>query len=276
MMISDMESNPKAAVRNYFDRDVVGYLGAYSWVGHARGEIFRERRRLVLELVRKPIGRVLDVGSGPGIFTEALLEMGGDCWVVDLSPKMVIAGRDQLVGHPEAYRVHHEVADVEFLPFRDRIFDTVLCVGVLQYLSEPDAALRELARVTRLGGQVIISFLNRQSPLNVIHRGVVSALRAGRAGLRRVGIEVRPLESRLTFRDDIPNMSFVVGQIEVECGRVGLRPNCFVYQSLHFPFAIPGLRGPLRAWDHIANGLFRLGWLRTWGREAIIRLIRDE
>jgi SAM-dependent methyltransferase len=180
-----------------------------------------------------------------------------------------------LVGHPKARRVHYGIADVEFLPFCDCTFDTVLCVGVLQYLGAPDAALKELARVTRSGGQVIITFPNRRSPLNVLHGGAVSMLRAGRAWLRRVGIEVWPVESRLTFRDDIPNMSFVPAQIEAESGRVGFRPDCLVYYSLHFPFSIPGLRGPLRAWNHMANHLFRSGRLQTWGREVIVRLIRD-
>ena len=60
-----MDSDTKAAVRDYFNRDVSGYRRAYSAPDGARAEIFRERRRLVLELLRRPVGRVLGIGSGP-------------------------------------------------------------------------------------------------------------------------------------------------------------------------------------------------------------------
>ena len=136
-MSSDAAGDSKAAVRAYFDRDVCGYLHAYTpGEGEARGEIFRERRRLVLELIREPVGRVLDVGSGPGVFSSALLERRSKCVVVDLSLGMVSAARDQIAAHPLARRVHHEAADVETLPFRGGAFDTALCVGVLGRRSE--------------------------------------------------------------------------------------------------------------------------------------------
>ena len=269
------QSDSKAAVQSYFDQDVRGYLRAYSRTGQARGEIFRERRGLVLSLLQEPVGRVLDVGSGPGVFTKALLERGGDCWVVDLSPQMILVSRDQWVGSPEARRVHYGIADIESLPFDDGAFDTALCIGVLQYLAAPEVALRELSRVTRPGGQVVISFPNRRSPLNLFHQFVLLAMRTLWRGLRRVGIKRRPDESRLTFRQDIPNRSFLLDQIEVPSRQVGLRLDRRITHSLHFPFRIPGLAGPLRMWDRLAHRFSRAGWFETWGREVIVRFVRD-
>ncbi len=267
----------KQSVREYFDREVDGYLRAYtSRDGSARSDIVQERRRLVFECLHEPIiGRVLDIGSGPGVFAAPLLARAREYWVADLSPEMVRRARGDLAGRPGASRVRYQVADVESLPFRDGVFDTVLCVGVLQYLSAPVEALRELSRVTRAGGQVIISFPNRRSPLNVFHRGVVATLRQGRDVLRRVGLELHPPASRLTFRDDIPNASFAATHIRSVARQVGLHAERSLFLSVHFPCAIPGLRVPLRGWNRLANRAFRAGWFPTWGREAILGFYRD-
>lgn len=268
--------DPKVAVRDHFDRDVHGYLGAYSaGAAGARSEIFRARRRAVLDLLGAPLGQVLDVGSGPGVFTRALLERDADCWVVDLAPEMVRVARDLMHGDPRAHRVRHAVADADGLPFRDGAFDAVLCIGVFQYLAVTTNALGELARVTRPGGRVIISFPNQRSPLNVIHRVVVGALRRARERLGRVGIELGRGESRLTFREDVPSASFRVDDIAMACRRAGLRPDAVVHLSLHFPFAIPGLGTPLRAWNRIANRVLDSGRLRTWGREIVMTTTRE-
>ena len=270
--MSGIGKPPHRAVQEYFDQDVEGYLSASTaTTGSARSEIFQERRQRVLDVMHEPVGRVLDIGSGPGVFTKALLDRGGECWILDLSPRMVAAGRERLAGDPAAHRLHYAVADLERLPFGDRLFDTVLCIGVLQYLATPDVALRELARVTRHGGQVIVSFPNQRSPLNSLQRAIVRSLRGGQAILRRLGMELHPPSSRLTFRDDIPNASFAQDQMEAMARQVGLQPQGVVYHSVHFPFSIPGLHVLLRAWDRLANRAFRTGRFTMWGREILMR-----
>lgn len=271
-----MKRDAKDTVRKYFDHDAEAYLSAYSAAcAGPRSEIFRDRRRLVLDLVRNPIGRVLDIGAGPGVFTSALLEREGECWVVDLSLEMIAAGRDRLADNPLAHRAHYEVADVERLPFRDRFFDTVVCVGLLQYLAIPDAALQEMARVTRPGGQILVTFPNLDSPLNALHRRVVFLLRGGLACLRRGGIDLHPDASRLTFREDIPNHWLSFRQIEMTARRFGLHPHSIVYHSFHFPFSIPGLRRLLCMWDRLLNRAFPPSPRSTWGREVIVQFLRD-
>jgi SAM-dependent methyltransferase len=266
----------KAAVRRYFDEDVPGYLAAYADVDSgARGEIFRERRRIVLDLVPAPAGRVLDIGSGPGVFTAALLERGARCWVADLSLPMVRAGRAAVGAMAEGGRLHHHVADVERLPFLDGAFDTVLCVGVLQYLEAPHAALRELARVCRVRGRVIVTFPNRQSPLNRLHRAVVILARAARTGLADIGIAGAPPEHRLTFRDDIPNLALGLADVARIAERSRLRTDAIRYHSLHFPVAIPGFGPVLRGWDRTANGPLRRVLPSRWAREVVARFERS-
>lgn len=265
----------KAAVREYFDRDASGYLAAYApGCASVRSEMFMERRRRVLDVLREPVGRVLDVGAGPGVFAQALLQRGAEVWLADVSPDMMATARAAFSREVDAGRVHCQVADVEHLPFSDGMFDTVLCVGVLQYLTVAEPALRELARVARRGGHVVLTAPSRSSPLNGLHQAAVAAARAGRDILRSSGVPVRPDASRLTFRDDLPNRLFTCAELEALARRAGLRPDNAVAHDLHFPFAIPGLRGPLRLWDRLATQLDHRGWLRSWGREWIIRFER--
>lgn len=266
----------KATVRQYFDRNAESYLAAYTGVdGGARGEIFRERRRIVLDLVPVRAGRVLDIGSGPGVFTAALLERGAQCWVADLSLPMVMAGRAEIDAVKDAKRLHHHVADVERLPFRDAAFDVVLCVGVLQYLETPQDAVRELARVCRVGGWVIVTFPNRQSPLNRLHRTIVGLARAAHTGLEGVGISVAPSEYRLTFRRDIPNLTLSFADVARIAERSRLRTDVVRYHSLHFPITVPGFVPVLRRWDRAANGPLRRAFPSRWGREIVVRFERS-
>lgn len=262
----------KAAVRDYFTQDAEPYRLAYDEAS-IRSVIFRERRRLVLDVLRNPIGRVLDIGAGPGVLTASLLGRGAsECCTADLSWEVLCAARRALP--PEAAHVSHLVGgDVEALPFVDRAFDSVVCVGVLQYLEQAGDAIRELARCIRPGGQLIVTFPNRESPLNRLHAAAVGMVRAGQAAVRCVGARnVSPL--RLTFRRDIPNRSFSLR--EVTAAGLGAQLACdrAIYHCLTFPFAVPGLSSLVDAWNRRAPSGILSGRRRRWGREAVVRFIR--
>lgn len=122
---------------------------------------------------------------------------------------------------------------------------------------------------------MIVTFPNRRSPLNIMHRSVVAALRAGRTGLGCVGVEVRPQESRLTFRRDIPNRAFALDEVDAVARESGLGLDSVVYHSLHFPFSIPGLRGVRRTWDRFTRRMCERRTLETWGREVVVRFLRS-
>lgn len=64
------------------------------------------------------------------------------------------------------------VADAENLPFPDRRFDALACLGVVDRLPDPAAALAEACRVVRPDGVIVVSFLNRLSPYYAWRLGV--------------------------------------------------------------------------------------------------------
>ena len=53
--------------------------------------------------------------------------------------------------------VPHVCADVMVLPFGDQVFETVVCLEVLEYVASPKAALREMSRVLQNGGTLVLS-----------------------------------------------------------------------------------------------------------------------
>lgn len=102
-----------------------------------------------------PGSTVLDLGCGTGRALPALraaVGPGGTVIAADLTPQMLEAAR-------AAGRADHSVlvlADAQCLPFADACIDTVFAAGLINHLHDLHGGLRELARVTRPGGQLIV------------------------------------------------------------------------------------------------------------------------
>ena len=106
-----------------------------------------------------PGQRLLDVGCGPGTITIDLAARVAPGSVVglDRSQRVVEVARDA-ARSAGATNVAFQVGDVYALPFDDATFDVVHAHQVLQHLTDPVAALRELRRVTRPGRLVAVRY----------------------------------------------------------------------------------------------------------------------
>ena len=161
-----------ASVKEIFDSDAGGYLDAYEDSSQNRSFIFQERRRIVFELFRGISGVVLDVGCGPAVYTDGLVQAGCTIYGVDISPEMIaLAKRRQFPG------ASFSVGNVESLPFPSKMFDGILCVGVLEYLDRLDTAVGEMARVTKPGGSVVVTVPNGACGLNRLDSTLRHAIR---------------------------------------------------------------------------------------------------
>jgi len=96
--------------------------------------------------------RVLDAGCGGGRTAAWLVEQGADVVGIDVSAELLRLARDRL---PEASFVLADLA--EPLPFEDGAFDLVVSSLVMHYLRDWTPTLRELRRVLRPGGVVVLS-----------------------------------------------------------------------------------------------------------------------
>jgi ubiquinone/menaquinone biosynthesis C-methylase UbiE len=102
--------------------------------------------------------RVLDVGCGPGTITLDLAEAvgpSGRVLGVENVPEPLAQARSNAAARGD-HRTRFELADVMALPYAAGSFDVVHAHQVLQHLTDPVGALREMARVTRPGGLVAV------------------------------------------------------------------------------------------------------------------------
>jgi demethylmenaquinone methyltransferase/2-methoxy-6-polyprenyl-1,4-benzoquinol methylase len=132
------------------------------------GQDPRWRHAMVEAVAADPGERVLDVATGTGLVSEALVRRYG-CTVVglDQSNAMLEAARARLARDAElGRRVSLVVGEAERLPFEDAEFDHLTFTYLLRYVDDPAATLRELARVVRPGGRVAsLEFAVPPSPI---------------------------------------------------------------------------------------------------------------
>jgi len=117
------------------------------------GQDPRWRRALVSAVAPAAGERVLDVATGTGMVAAELLARGR-CSVVgiDQSPEMLASARARFGG--SGADVELVEGQAEALPFPDGSFDALTFTYLLRYVDDPQATMRELARVVRPGGRV--------------------------------------------------------------------------------------------------------------------------
>jgi SAM-dependent methyltransferase len=113
----------------------------------------RRARDVVLRHLPKCSGlRLLDVAIGDGVYTSWLPE-DWSIVGVDVSTTQLAACRRRNSGR----NLRLVLGEAEDLPFRDREFDAVLSNGGFNHFTDPEAALREMARVAKPGAPVVIA-----------------------------------------------------------------------------------------------------------------------
>ncbi len=116
-------------------------------------------RDIVAWLQLAPGSRVLDAGCGGGGLTRLLARAvgsGGEVVGLDANPQLIEWGRSQGKEADVAGQIQFQEGDVLHLPFEDDTFDLVWCSRVIHGLSDQVAGVRELARVVRPGGRVVL------------------------------------------------------------------------------------------------------------------------
>lgn len=97
-----------------------------------------------------PGERILDLAAGTGASSAALAKGGAEVVACDLSEGMIEVGRER---HPEIEFVHGNAMDLDF---EDGSFDAVTISWGLRNIPDPQLALREMARVVRPRGRLVV------------------------------------------------------------------------------------------------------------------------
>ncbi|WP_454294785.1 class I SAM-dependent methyltransferase [Salana multivorans] len=121
---------------------------------HAPQTAFVDRPALLGLLGDVSGARVLDAGCGSGLYAEELLRRGADVVGLDASDGLLDIARSRL-GERATWRCHDLADPLDWLP--DRSVDHVLMALVIHYLDDPVPTLRELHRVLRDEGTLVLS-----------------------------------------------------------------------------------------------------------------------
>jgi 2-polyprenyl-3-methyl-5-hydroxy-6-metoxy-1,4-benzoquinol methylase len=191
-----------------------------------------------------PVASYLDAGCGDGRFVAALRSLGplpARVVGVDIADSILAtARRGTAAAGIDAELVR---GNLERLPLGDAEFDLVVSVQVLEHLLSPEQGVRELARVLRPGGTLLLSTDNSRRVLtNVLNgpRWFVSGLVRGR-------------RDRFSFPHGAFSRTDVITLLE-EAGLV-------VERTRTFRFSVVGAPPRLRRWLNIVDARLRdRGW----------------
>lgn len=149
------------------------------------GPVFRRGRSAAVAAAERIGGRILEVGVGTGISLPAYSRRSTIVGV-DISEPMLAKARRRVselgLGHVERI----DVMDAEDLEFADCEFDVAVAQYVITAVPDPERALDELARVVRVGGEIVVTTR-------------VGAEEGMRAKLEKA---LMPVTSRLGFRTE--------------------------------------------------------------------------
>lgn len=161
---ADLDKNPRD-VAAMFDGVARRYDRTNTVLTGGLDRRWRARTRAALEL--RPGDRVLDLAAGTAVSTVELARSGAWVLAADFSLGMLRAGTHR--GVPKA------AADALHLPFVDGAFDAVTISFGLRNVADTDAALRELARVTRPGGRLVVCEFSRPTwaPFRAVYHAVL-------------------------------------------------------------------------------------------------------
>jgi ubiquinone/menaquinone biosynthesis C-methylase UbiE len=144
----------KQKVRTDYDRSAFCYEKRYralQW----------EKYEIMIDIPLK--GRILDLGCGTGLLASFLYKNAGA-----LMGDVTLVGVDISLNMLQRAQPREAViqADMDFLPFRDHVFDAVLSFTSLQNLPSLDYVFKEVRRVLKAGHPFIFTILRKEdSPL---------------------------------------------------------------------------------------------------------------
>ena len=131
-----------------------------------KGKVFlkpQEDMLKVAEVFKKnDVKKVLDLGCGTGLLFNQVAEQAKDIIGADLSHKLLVRAKKNAKIFSN---VSLTQADADYLPFEEDVFDCVFLFTVLQNMPKPSKTMKEIKRILRRDGNVVVTGLKKVFPL---------------------------------------------------------------------------------------------------------------
>jgi ubiquinone/menaquinone biosynthesis C-methylase UbiE len=151
--------------------------------------IHQQRRNLVLDIIEEqhltPDSRVLDIGCGAGVIAIELARRGFIVNAIDSVAAMIELTQEQAATNGLEARIFAAVGDAHHLAFEDASFSVVVAMGVTPFLHSPADAMREMSRVLKPGGLLIVNADNRWRLTHLLDPIVTPLFRWLRVAVKR-------------------------------------------------------------------------------------------
>lgn len=184
--------------------------------------------------------KILDVGCGAGMTAKEVANRGYEILGMDYSHNMVKKAK-AICNVNTKSDINFLQGDIESLPFKDSVFDVVLCLGVITYLKSEQKALHEMSRVLKPGGTLILSILNKVSLAKCLDISVLVKQRLQRmvsnrivSWKKRVKIKENRFAVKSYFIPSLKNALKIAGFTELACMTVQYGPLTFFGRKI-FP-----------------------------------------
>lgn len=187
--------------------------------------------------------KILDVGSGAGMTAKEVANKGYEIFGMDYSYNMIRKAKT-VCNVNRKFHISFLQGEIESLPFKDSVFDMVLCLGVISYLKSEQKALHEMSRILKPGGTMILSILNKFSlgkclDIPVLVKRKLQRIAANRivSWKKRAEFEENHFTLKSYFMPSLRNSLRIVGFKELDCMAVQYGPLTFFGRKI-FPMGI--------------------------------------
>lgn len=184
-----------------YERYAPVYDQTFGWLLSFRG------RSMAAGVTNRAPGRVLEVGVGTGIslnYYRKEHQVHG----IDISPHMLERARRRVNQKRLGHVAHLEIMDARDIQYPNDSFDSVVAAYVMSVVPEPRKVLREMERVCKPGGNVVI----------------VNHFAAGKGVRHNLESLLAPLSNKLGWRPDMPVEEILHNTDLNEVGRHTLPP----------------------------------------------------
>jgi 2-polyprenyl-6-hydroxyphenyl methylase/3-demethylubiquinone-9 3-methyltransferase len=197
------------------------------------------RMEFITEELEVPSLKVLDVGCGGGVLTEALAKTGAEVTGIDLSSSAIEIAREH--ARQEEVSIDYRVAGVEEIAREQSgVFGMVTCMEMLEHVPDPEKIVSACAQALKPGGQAFFSSINRtpkaflfaivagEYVLGLLPRGTHTYRRLIRPGelrqwawhsglqfARSASLMYNPITGKFKLNRDIEDINYILHFIKI-------------------------------------------------------------